>query len=80
MARPPSTVSSEPAVAAITAKGDQIWGLFEVEALHRTSGRYVTTDIAIRWTVKDGKIIEHQGMFDTASVLMQQGDIAVAAA
>ena len=64
----------------ITAKGDQIWGLFEIEALHRTSGKYVTTDIAIRWTVKDGKIIEHQGMFDTASVLMQQGDIAVAAA
>jgi ketosteroid isomerase-like protein len=64
----------------ITAKGDQIWGLFEVEALHRTCGKYVTSDIAIRWTVKDGKITEHQGMFDTASVLMQQGDIAVVAA
>ena len=64
----------------ITAKGDQIWGLFEAEALHRTSNKYVTSDIAIRWTVRDGKIIEHQGMFDTASVLMQQGDIAVVAA
>ena len=64
----------------ITAKGDEIWGLFEVEALHRTSGKYVTSDIAIHWTVKGGKIIEHLGMFDTASVLMQQGDIAVAVA
>ncbi len=64
----------------ITAKGDQIWGLFEAEAQHRTSGKYVTTDISIRWTVKDGKITEHQGMFDTATVLMQQGDIAVVAA
>ena len=62
----------------ITAKGDQIWGLFEAEALHRTSGKYVTSDISIRWTVKDGKITEHQGMFDTAGVLQQQGDIAAA--
>jgi ketosteroid isomerase-like protein len=60
----------------VTAKGDQIWGLFEAEALHRTSGKYVTSDITIRWAVKDGKITEHQGMFDTASVLLQQGDIA----
>lgn len=65
---------------SITATGDEIWGLFEVEALHRTSGKYVASDVAIRWTVRDGKIIEHQGMFDTASVLMQQGDIAAAAA
>ncbi len=65
---------------AITAKDDQVWGLFEVEALHRTSGKYVSSDIAIRWTVRDGKIIEHQGLFDTASVLMQQGDLAVVAA
>jgi hypothetical protein len=30
--------------------------------------------------VKDGKITEHQGFFDTASVLMQQGELAVEAA
>ena len=60
----------------VTAKGDQVWGLFLAGALHRPSNRYVTTDIAIRWTVKDGRITEHQGVFDTASVLLQQGDIA----
>jgi ketosteroid isomerase-like protein len=64
----------------LTSKGDQVWGLFEAEALHRPSGKYVKSDISIRWTVKDGKITEHQGFFDTASVLMQQGDLAVAAA
>ncbi|MFO1247808.1 MAG: hypothetical protein U1E93_06220 [Alphaproteobacteria bacterium] len=48
--------------------------------MHRPSGKYVSSDIAIRWTIKDGKITEHQGIFDTASVLMQQGDIAVVAA
>ena len=64
----------------ITAKGDQVWRLFAAEALHRPSGKYVSSDIAIRWTIKDGKITEHQGVFDTASVLMQQGDLAVVAA
>jgi len=64
----------------LTARDDQVWGLFEAEALHRPSGKYVKSDISIRWTVKDGKITEHQGFFDTASVLMQQGDLAVEAA
>ena len=64
----------------LTAKGDQVWGLFEAEALHQPSGKYVQSDISIRWTVKDGKITEHQGFFDTASVLMQQGELAVEAA
>jgi ketosteroid isomerase-like protein len=64
----------------VTAKGDQVWGLFEVEALHQPNSRYVRSDIAIRWTVKDGKITEHQGFFDTAGVLMQQGDLLIEAA
>jgi ketosteroid isomerase-like protein len=64
----------------VTAKGDQVWGLFEAEALHQPSGRYVRSDISMRWTVKDGKITEHQGFFDTAGVLMQQGDLLVNAA
>ena len=64
----------------ITAKGDQVWGIFDIEALHQPSGRYVRFDVSIRWTVKSGKIAEHQCFFDTAGVLLQQGDIAVAAA
>jgi ketosteroid isomerase-like protein len=62
----------------VTAKGDQVWGLFEAEALHQPSGNYVRSDISMRWTVKDGKITEHQGFFDTAGVLMQQGDLKAA--
>jgi ketosteroid isomerase-like protein len=61
---------------AITAKGDQVWGVFEAEAQHRPSGRYVRSDLSIRWTVSEGRITAHQGFFDTASVLMQQGDLA----
>jgi ketosteroid isomerase-like protein len=64
----------------VTAAGDQVWGLFDAEALHQPSGRYVQFDISLRWTVKGGKIVEHQCFFDTASVLMQQGELTVAAA
>lgn len=62
----------------VTAKGDQVFGLFEAEAKHRPSGRYVKSDIAVRWTVRDGKVVEHQGFFDTAGVLLQQGDLVAA--
>jgi ketosteroid isomerase-like protein len=64
----------------VTAKADQVWGIFEAEVLHQPSGRYVQSDLSIRWTVKDGKIVEHQGFFDTASVLMQQGELKTQAA
>ena len=64
---------------AITASGDQVWGLFEMQAHHIPTGRIVQSDLTIHWTVKDGKITEHQGFFDTAGVLMQQGELTVAA-
>lgn len=63
---------------SVAAKGEQVFGLFEAEAKHRPSGRYVKSDIAIRWTVREGKVVEHQGFFDTAGVLIQQGDLVAA--
>src|SRR5437868_13257070 len=36
----------------VTAKSDQVWGIFDIEALHQPSGRYIRFDISIRWTVK----------------------------
>jgi ketosteroid isomerase-like protein len=64
----------------VTAQGDRVWGLFEAEALHQPTGRYVQFDLFVGWTVKGGKIVEHQCLFDTASVLIQQGELAVRAA
>ena len=64
----------------VTATGDEVWGLFDAEALHRPSGRYVRSLVSVYWLMKDGRIAEHQGFFDTAGVLIQQGDLAVEAA
>ena len=64
----------------VTAKGEDVWGMFDAEALHRPSGRYVRFDISLYWRMRDGQIAEQQCFFDTASVLMQQGVLATEAA
>jgi ketosteroid isomerase-like protein len=60
----------------VTAHKDEVWGLFDVEAVYQPNGRHVRFDLFIRWTVKEGKITDHQCLFDTAGVLIQQGDLA----
>jgi ketosteroid isomerase-like protein len=63
---------------AIIAQADIVQGQFEVEAFHRHSGKTVKSDVSIRWTMQGGKIVEHQCFFDTASILLQQGDVKAA--
>ena len=65
---------------AVTAKGEEVWGMFDAEALHRPSGRYVQFDLSLYWRLKDGQIAEQQCFFDTASVLIQQGVLVTEAA
>ena len=66
----------------IVAKGDVVWGLFDAMVQYQPVGSarvypLLQLDIAIRWRLKDGKIIEHQGFFDTAALLLQRGDIKI---
>ena len=72
-----SFITFEP--KSVLTSGDQVWGLFAFEARHIPTGRIVRSDLSMRWTIQAGKIIEHQGFFDTAGVLMQQGELTVAA-
>jgi ketosteroid isomerase-like protein len=60
----------------IVTAGDVVWGLFRVEAVHRPTGKPVNCDYATRWRMRNGKIVEHQGFYDTATVLMQQGQLS----
>jgi len=64
----------------IVSKGDLVWGLFDVEIKHKPVGDervypVVRLEMAIRWRMKDGKVIEHQAFFDTAALLAQRGDL-----
>ena len=62
----------------IIGSGDVVWGLFDVSLSFDQKGKAepakpMHLEIALRWQLKDGKIIEHQGFFDTAYLLAQQG-------
>jgi ketosteroid isomerase-like protein len=61
----------------VTSRGNVVWGLFDVALSYDPKGKRVSEnllrlDMAFRWVLKDGKIIEHQGFFDTAYLLEQQ--------
>jgi ketosteroid isomerase-like protein len=49
------------------------WGLFDVEVEHRPTGKIIEMEIALRWHVQNDMLREHQAFFDTADLLMQQG-------
>jgi len=67
----------------ILTSGNVVWGLFDVELDYDHKGmdpvgkseesKSIELEVAIRWRLRDGKIIEHQSFFDTASLLIQQG-------
>ena len=62
----------------IVSSGDVVWGLFHVEGTYHPRGSKpvkVEFEVAIRWRVKDQKVVEHQAFFDTASLLAQQGEL-----
>ena len=65
----------------IIAMGDVVWGHFDVVLSFDPKGsgivsKHLELEIAIRWRLKEGKIIEHQSFFDTASLLIQQAQLA----
>ncbi len=61
----------------IRGDSEVVWGLFDVGLRYdakgkNTAAKAIDMDIAIRWRLKDGKIIEHQAFFDTAYLMLQQ--------
>ena len=66
------------AILDITSKGETVWGLFDVQGTYTPEGgsrrarRPLKFEIAIRWRVRNDKIVEHQAFFDTAELISQQ--------
>lgn len=59
----------------VASNGDTLWAIADVE-LESTETSYVqgtpaviSTEIAIHWRLQNNKIVEHQGFFDTATLL-----------
>jgi ketosteroid isomerase-like protein len=71
---------SEYETKEIVSKGEVVWGLFVVKGSYApvASGKVpvpLAFDTAMRWRVRNGKIIEAQTFFDTAALLAQQGQL-----
>lgn len=56
----------------VISKGDVTWGLFWVDLFYKPTMAQVCFDFAIRWRLKDGKVVEHQGFIDTAAMLVRE--------
>jgi ketosteroid isomerase-like protein len=63
----------------IVTSGEIVWGIFDVEGSYLPPGlgsaahRPLRFEIALRFRVRDAKILEVNSFFDTASLLVQQG-------
>ena len=61
----------------IDSFGDIVWGIFDVELessetsfLPGSTPAAISTVMAIRWRLRNNKIVEHQAFFDTATLLL----------
>lgn len=64
----------------IVSCGDVIWGLFDADLSFDPKGwgvpaKLLKLEMAIRWRLKDGKVLEHHTFFDTAHLLIEQGSL-----
>jgi ketosteroid isomerase-like protein len=62
----------------ITAAGDVVWALCDLKVSYDAKGQGIAPKIiemqmAVRWTFKEGKVIEHQAFMDTAHLAIAQG-------
>ena len=59
----------------IVSSGEIVWGLFDCTARYTPTlgdaGRTVTSEVAFRWRVRNGKVLEGQAFQDTAGLLAQ---------
>jgi len=56
----------------VVVKEDVMWGLFWVDLLYRPTLAQVCFDCAVRWRLKNEKIVDHQAFIDTAAVLIHE--------
>jgi len=61
----------------IRSAGDVVWGIFQVTSGYAANGsaalKSLTWEFALRWRIKNGKVVDSQTFFDTADMLRQQG-------
>ena len=71
----------EYATKEIVSRDDVVWGQFDVRGTYKPQGapdearKPFQFETAMRWRIRDGKIVEGQTYFDTLGLLVQQGEL-----
>jgi len=70
---------SECETREVVSKGEIVWGHFLFRGRYAPVGTDriplpIVLEMALRWRIRDGRIVEAQTFFDTAGLLTQQGE------
>ena len=63
-------------VKELVAEGGTVWALSDAAYIHNETNKPINITSVTRWVLRDGKVVEFHGFFDSASVLAQQGRLA----
>ena len=66
-------------VGELVGEGDVVWMTAELDFTHRKSGARLKFPLVARWQFQDGKLIALTEHYDSASLLMQEGRLVLAA-
>jgi ketosteroid isomerase-like protein len=62
-------------IVHLMGEGETVWTTSKLLVTQRKTGKELLFEIAGRWKLRDGKIVEATEYFDSAAVLNQQGDL-----
>jgi ketosteroid isomerase-like protein len=60
-------------VGDLTAEGDVVWSVAEIDATYRRSKARFKIALAVRWQFRSGRIVGVEEYFDTAEGALKQG-------
>lgn len=67
-------------VKELIGEGDVVWMTAEVDFTHRKTGKAMQFTMVSRWHIVDGKIITLTEYFDSATLLLREGQLVPATA
>lgn len=65
-------------VVELVGEGDVVWMTAQVDFTHRRSKQRLAFPIVSRWQVRDGRVLSVTEYYDSASLLLQEGQLAPA--
>jgi len=65
-------------VIELVGEGEVVWMTAQVEFTHRRSRQQLTFPIVSRWQIRNGRVLSLTEYYDSASLLLQEGQLTPA--